>query len=142
MLDVIMGLLRKFYLKHSGLERISPNDWVNRDQIDYVEESNLLTIDLAPNIKIFSIADTNSMDGLMDIGHNVIATDYFDKAKLAVGDVVVFQAGGPLIVHRIVKIREDDSGRIYRTRGDNNVDMDRFHLRNLNIKYLVLGIFY
>ena len=135
-----MEWLRKFYLGKSGKERISPNDWVKREQIDY--DAGLLTIKIEPNVKIFSIADTNSMDGLLDIGHNVIGTDNFDRSKLAVGDIVVYQIYTTKIVHRIVEITEDKSGRIYRCRGDNNVDTDSYYLRDLNIKYLVLGVIY
>ena len=141
-MEFIMRWLRKFYLERSGLERFSPNDWVKQDQIDYIEKSKLLTIKLEPNVKIFGIADTNSMDGLLDIGHNVIATDHFDKAKLAVGDIVVYQVYTTKIVHRIVEIKEDANGRIYRMRGDNNVDTDPYYLRDLHIRYLVLGVIY
>ena len=141
-MKTIMRWLRKFYLKTSGAERISPNDWVKREQIDYIEKSKLLTIKLEPNVRIFSIADTNSMDGLLDIGHNVIATDNFDKSKLAVGDIVIYQIYTTKIVHRIVEITEDKNGRIYRCRGDNNVDTDPYYLRDENIIYLVLGVIY
>lgn len=138
-----MDILRKFYLKHSGLERISPNDWVKREQIHYDFGKQLLTINkLPPIVKIFSIADTNSMDGLLDIGHNVIATDEFDRNKLAIGDIVVYRVYTKLIVHRIVEIKEDKNGRIYRCRGDNNIVEDPYYLRDLNIKYLVLGVIY
>ena len=137
-----MRLLRGFYLKQSGKERISPNDWVKRGQIDYNEKLSLLTIKLEPRVKIFSIADTDSMDGLMDIGHNVITTDNFNKGKLVVGDMIVYQVYTTKIVHRIVEIKEDANGRIYRCRGDNNVDTDPYYLRDLHIKYLVLGVIY
>ncbi len=140
MIKFIMGLLRKFYLKQSGLERISPNDWIKREDIGYNGE--FLTIRLKPNVKIFSIADTNSMDGLLDIGHNVLATDNFDRSKLAVGDIVIYQIYTTKIVHRIVEIREDKNGRIYRMRGDNNINIDPYYLRDLHIKWLVLGIIY
>jgi len=141
-MNFIMRWLRKFYLEKSGLERISPNDWVNRDQIDYIEKSKLLTIKLEPNVKIFNIADTNSMDGLLDIGHNVIGTDSFDKSKLAIGDVVVYQIYTTKVVHRIVEITEDKNGRIYRCRGDNCIDNDPYYLRDLHITYLVIGVIY
>ncbi len=137
-----MRWLRKFYLEKSGLERISPNDWVKRDQIDYIEKSNLLTIKLPPIVKIFGVADTGSMDGLLDYGHNVIATDEFDRSKLAVGDIVVYQVYTTKIVHRIVEITEDKNGRIYRMRGDNNINIDPYYLRDLHIKWLVIGIIY
>ena len=141
-MNFIMQWLRKFYLKQSGLERISPNDWVGYKQIVYDEKTKLLTIKLEPTVKIFSIADTNSMDGLLDIGHNVIATDNFDRSKLAVGDIVIYQIYTTKIVHRIVEIREDKNGRIYRCRGDNNINIDPYYLRDLHIKWLVLGIIY
>ena len=140
MIKYIMGWLRKFYLKQSGIERISPNDWVGRDQITYNGE--FVAIKIKPNVKIFSIADTNSMDGILDIGHNVIATDNFDKSKLVVGDIVIYQIYTTKIVHRIVSIGEDENGRIYRCRGDNNVSIDPYYLRDLHIKYLVLGVIY
>ena len=143
MIKLIMRLLRGFYLRESGKERISPNDWIKREQIHYDVKAKLLTItDLPPIVRIFSIADTNSMDGLLDIGHNVIATDEFDRGKLAVGDIVVYQVYTTKIVHRIVEITEDKNGRIYRCRGDNNIDVDKYYLRDLHIKWLVLGIIY
>lgn len=139
----LMAILRRYYLRKGGLERISPNDWVKRDQIIYDARSKLLAIiKLPPKVKIFSIADTNSMDGLMDIGHNVIATDHFDKSKLAVGDIIIYQIYTTKIVHRIVEIKEDKNGRIYRCRGDNNVRTDPYHLRDDHIMYLVLGVIY
>ena len=137
-----MQWLRKYYLKKSGLERISPNDWVKRDQIAYDGQAGLLTIKLKPIVKIFSIADTDSMDGLMDRGHNVIATAEFDRAKLAIGDIVIYQVYLTKIVHRIVEITEDQGIRRYRCRGDNNVNMDPYSLRDLHIIYLVLGVIY
>ena len=141
-MNFIMDWLRKFYLKRSGLERISPNDWVKREDINYNVPGEFLAIRLKPNVKIFSIADTNSMDGLLDIGHNVIATNHFDKSKLAVGDIVVYQVYTTKIVHRIVEIKEDANGRIYRCRGDNNVATDPYYLRDLHIKWLVIGVIY
>lgn len=142
MFNFIMQWLRKFYLQKSGLERISPNDWVDYKQIVYDKKTKLLTIKLEPNVKIFSIADTNSMDGLLDIGHNIIATDHFDKGKLLPGDIIIYQVYTTKICHRIVEIKEDKNGKIYRCRGDNNVDTDPYYLRDLNIKYLVLGVIY
>ena len=143
MINFIMQWLRKYYLKKSGLERISPNDWVDYRQIVYDKNTKLLTIKLEPNVKIFRLADTDSMDGLMDIGHNVIATDHFDKDKLAVGDIVIYQVYLTKIVHRIVEIGWDTKGtKYYRCRGDNNVNVDKWYLGDKNIKFLVIGIFY
>lgn len=143
MLKLIMRLLRGFYLKKSGLEKISPNDWVKRDQIDYIEKSKLLTIKLEPRVKIFSIADTNSMDGLLDIGHNVIATDCFSCQQLAPGDVIIYNAYGRLMVHRIIEVGKRKGLDWYcRCRGDNNVDPDPWFIDSRMVKWVVIGIIY
>lgn len=138
MLSFIMRLLRSW----GGRELASPNDWVKQDQINYNAETQLLTIKLKPQVKIFGVADRNSMDGLLDIGHNIIATSYFDRTKLVVGDIVVYKIYTSLIVHRLIEIREDANGRIYRCRGDNNVSTDQYYLRDEHLKYLVVGIIY
>lgn len=137
-----MRWLRKFYLKQSGLERISPNDWVKRDQIDYDGQAGLLTVKLRPLVKIFGVADTGSMDGLVDYGHNVILTDEFDRAKLAIGDIIAYQLYTKLILHRIVEVHEDRHGRWYWTRGDNCIDNDPYPVRDIQIRFLCLGILY
>ena len=141
-MNFIMRWLRRFYLKRSGLERISPNDWIKREQINYDESAGLLTIKIPGPVKIFGIADTNSMDGLMDIGHNVVATSKFNYEDLIAGDIIIFQVYTTLIVHRIVKITEDKNGRIYRTRGDNNIDDDPWYLRDMHLRYLVVIVGY
>ena len=143
MMKWLLDILRKFYLRESGKERISPNDWIKRDQIHYDLKTQTLTVtDLPPIVKIFSVADTNSMDGLLDIGHSVIATDEFSCQQLAPGDIIIYQVYTTKVVHRIVEITEDNNGRIYRCRGDNCIDIDPYYLRDLNIKYLVIGIIY
>lgn len=139
----IMKLLRGVFLKQSGLERISPNDWVKIAQIQYDAGAKTLSITgLEPEVRVFGIADTGSMDGLMDYGHNVILTNNFDKDKLAVGDIVAFQVWAKLVLHRIVEMGEDDQGKWYHTRGDNCVTNDPYRLRNKDIKWLCKGIIY
>ena len=142
MKNFIMRWFRKYYLKQSGLERISPNDWIKLSKDNRRKLEIYLTKMFQRNIKIFDIADTNSMDGLMDIGHNAVTTDEFDRAELDVGDLIVYQIYTTKIVHRIVEIKEDKNGRIYRCRGDNNIDTDPYYLRDLHIKYLVLMVIY
>ena len=140
-MNFIMRFLRGFYLKQSGLERNSPNDWVAYKQIVYDKKTKLLTIKLEPNVEVFGIADTGSMDGLLDYGHNVILTDNFDRDKLAVGDIIAYKHYTKLILHRIVGVHGDDAGRWYKTRGDNNIDDDS-PVRDIQVKYLCLGFLY
>lgn len=139
--NFIMRALRKYYLKQNALERISPNDWIKKDQIEYDEDTGDLTITMHPHIVVASIADTGSMDGLMDYGHHVILSDFFDINKLAAGDIIAYQYYTKLILHRIVEVHRDDVGRWFITRGDNNIDSDP-PIRASQIKYVCKGILY
>ena len=138
----ILDILRRFYLQGNAKERASPNDWIKPEDIIYYETTRTLAIKLSPEVWVTGVSDTNSMDGLIDYGHSVILTTAFDKSKLSVGDIVCFQVYTQLILHRLVEVYEDSSGRVYRTRGDNCVDIDPYYLRDVNLKYLCVGILY
>jgi len=137
----LLDLLRPWFLKKSGLERISPNNWIADNDVVYIPKNHLLTIKIKPDVWITDVSDTNSMDGLVDIGHSVILTNNFDKSKLAVGDIVCYQYYTRLILHRIVQIKEG-ANRLYKCRGDNNTVDDPYWLSDVNIKWLCVGILY
>ena len=137
----LLDILRRFYLKQSGAEKISPNDWLKDSDIIYLDNDGLLTIKLKPKVWVTGVSDTNSMDGLVDYGHHVILTTAFDKSKLAVGDIVCYQYYTRFILHRIVQIKEG-ANRLYKCRGDNNITDDPYWLADANIKYLCVGILY
>lgn len=137
----MLNFLARLFRSWAGRERLSPNDWVKRDQITYDKTEGVLKVKLPPNVEIFDVANTKSMDGLMDYKTNVIGTDNFDKAELIAGDDIIYQVYTTLIVHRIINIREDASGRIYQCRGINNLFTDSYYLRDENIKYVVIGQF-
>jgi len=137
----LLDILRKFYMKQSSLERISPNDWIKDEDITYLEIEGLLTIKLKPKVWVTGVTDTNSMDGLVDYGHHAILTTAFDKGKLAVGDIVCYNYYGKLILHRIVQIKEG-ANRLYKCRGDNCITDDPYWLGDNNIKYLCVGFLY
>lgn len=137
----LLDLIRGWFLKNSGLERISPNDWIKREDIDYNVDRCELGILIDPEVRMASVTDTNSMDGLIDVGHHAILTSGFDRSKLAVGDIVCYNYYGSLILHRIVQIKEG-ANRLYRCRGDNNVKDDPYWLTDRNIQWLCVGVLY
>ena len=141
--QTIMGILRRYYLEQSGKERISPNDWVKIDQFQYSPLYSTLTITGLKEIEVRGVADTGSMDGLVDYGHNVILTKNFDRDKLAVGDIIAYyQINLNLTLHRIVEMGIDNNGKWYHTRGDNCIENDGYRLRNEHVKYLCIGVVY
>lgn len=123
--------------------RQSPRDIIRRGQIvwDYTKEA--ITISgIKGYVSIAEIADTNSMEGIFDYGHNVLLVSEFDKSKLEVGDIIVYTAPQGKVIHRIVEKGIDDMGRWFKVKGDTNFRDDPYILREINIIYLCIGIIY
>lgn len=132
-----------FKLFAGTIERPSPSDWLPVEAIRVVGGNVLidlnefkvkLGLDKIPQVWLPSIPDTNSMDGVFDIGNNnilIAGENKADHAKLVqalqVGDVAVYGA----IIHRIVEIDSDDQGRFFRFKGDNNAVKDPSNRNNL-----------
>ena len=122
------------------VEKISPRDIIKSDQISIV--GSTITIDAGGRVTLAEIADTNSMDSLMDIGHNALLLEDFDKSALEVGDIIVYAAPEGKIVHRIVEKGVDEQGNWFRCKGDNNFTKDPYIIRDINILSLCIGIIY
>lgn len=125
-------------------EKISPRDIIKLSQIEITTAGGLYHIQIVVDgrVTIAEIADTNSMDGLMDIGHNALLLADFDKEALEVGDIIVYQTDFGKIIHRIVEKGIDISGVWYKCKGDNNFRKDPYIIRKPNILYLCIGIIY
>lgn len=62
---------------------------------------------------------TNSMEPNIHSGDIVIVKKYAED-DFKVGDIITFEQEGENITHRILNIEEDDLGKKYITKGDNN----------------------
>ena len=123
----------------------SPRHIVSQDDISYDKDRHTLTIrGLLPDIWITTVQDTNSMDPTVDAGHTCILANNFNAEDLAVGDIVVAWAEwrGTDVLHRIIKIEEDEQGRKFTLKGDNNYRTDPGFVRGNDIKWLLFGIMY
>ena len=139
----IACLMCSYQDKYETVDRPSPRDLIAQEDITYVEDKRLVIIsNIAPPVWLTTVADTNSMDPTVDAGHTCILTKHFKYEDLAVGDVVVYQLYTRFIMHRIIKISEDEYGRIYTLKGDNCYRADPYPVRDIQIKWLLLGILY
>jgi len=79
-----------------------------------------------PNSIMIGVTDTNSMEPLIDFGHQIVLIPFKndeEKAKIQVGDIIWFHRmsdGSPNVLHRII---ETHDGWVV-TRGDNLVVND------------------
>ncbi len=91
---------------------------------------------------ITSVADTGSMEPLIDIGMIVILEPVMDIHDLVLGDVICYQKPGTPnpILHRIIKIYEDNTGWWCNAKGDNVVSKDPGWIEASWIQYVLRGI--
>lgn len=97
------------------------------------------------DLTLYGVADTNSMDPVIDAQSKVLVKNVPLK-ELVVGDILVFkqqQANShKLIVHRIVAIGTDSDGWFAQTKGDNSQFVDTELVRAHNVIGTVVAIFY
>lgn len=121
----------------SGIEILSPSDWISEEQIKKYEEEVVIKIS---NASIAGFTDTNSMDPVIDENSNSIEIAPSDNLKI--GDIVSYESGNKKIIHRIIDISEDENGTYYVLKGDNNNNQDKNKVRFEQISGIVVGILY
>lgn len=123
-----------------GTEVPSPNDWITGDDIAVYSGGVLLSI---LNATLVGYADTNSMDPLIDESAHGIEIQPV-KERLHTGDIISYRSrrAQVVIVHRIISIGEDELGRYYITKGDNNTDQDPEKVRFEDIEGVVVVVIY
>jgi signal peptidase len=74
-----------------------------------------------------SVIATGSMEPMIKPGDMILVRKILKEeevSELKEGDIIQFKRGDILISHRIIKIVEDDKGKSFVTKGDNNSSVD------------------
>jgi len=143
-LDALIDLLISIRGGGKGSPEIpSPKPRTSMECISYDPTAEVLTVEgIGAPVWITSVADTNSMDGLIDMGIHVILSGDFKHDDLIVGDVVLYCAlPYQTVLHQIVEIGTDDKGWFCRTKAINPVwaPVDPYILRKEHVLYLYRG---
>lgn len=125
----------------SNKERLSSYDHIREDQINVKDGKVEIRLD-GRKLSWSRYSGSNSMDGVLDDGHNGLEFIPESKDDIHEGDIVAFRYGERLIVHRIIEIRYDDYGWYAITKGDNNPEADPGKRRFDDIKFVTFGIIY
>ena len=134
----MLALLKKWFLGTQEIQ--SPKPRIKSSDIVYSPQTGTITISNLPlGTWLTTVQDTNSMDPVFDYGHILILTPVEDYSDLQVGDIVVYQASGSSIIHRIISITVKDGKRHYRCKGDNCASADPYDITDENITYLYRG---
>jgi len=143
--DVVNGL---FY-PDKTIDVMSPKDRIKDKDLGYLPSSKLLTVKLPAEPWITPVANTKSMDPVIDAVHTAILEPYplnvdgYRKGDLIVGDIVGYAYYTSIILHRIIDIDETVGGeRVYTCRGDNTAGKDPYAIIDEYIKWVMVGALY
>lgn len=114
----------------------APNDFIKEDQIEVFEDKIVIYVN---NAGISRYADTGSMKPTLDEFSNGIRIVPEKPEDIHVGDIITFEEGKDLIIHRVIEIGKDSNGTYFITKGDNNNISDG-RIRFENIKYKTIGL--
>ena len=121
-------------------DRVSSYDHVLEEEIILVGNEMYLSLD--EEMKWSKFEDTNSMDPLLDEGYNGLEFVPKTVEKIHLGDVISFEYGGNIIIHRVVEIGEDVEGWYALTKGDNLEELDYGKRRFEDIKGVLVGVIF
>lgn len=148
--------LRRWVVAQNNAQNIEqPSPSVEAMDIRFVGKNltrreSTVTIDVVTgeDIHIFHLTDTNSMDPVMDIGHTLIGFKPASIDMIHVGDIIYWKKVDNLDVgsyidalHRVVEIGADNKW-FCRTKGDNNIYIDKEKIRFEDIKDKIIGVLY
>ncbi|RMF55349.1 signal peptidase I [Candidatus Woesearchaeota archaeon] len=119
----------------------SPADRIPEKDIHVYDDRVVINVD---NPVWASFTDTNSMDPVFDVGANVIEIIPKSEDELKVGDIISYRQNGfnKNIIHRIIKIGEDEKGWYAIVKGDNNAEKDPQKVRFDSVQRVVVAIIY
>ena len=124
-----------------GVDKDSPFDHVKTSQVKVMQHK--VEIDMK-NVMWWNIADTNSMDPLIDIGTTALSVKPKSEQNIHVGDVAFYdsQVAKRAIVHRVINISSDEQGWYSKFKGDNLEKVDPEDVRFKDIIGVLIGIIY
>ncbi len=146
----IEGENTRFALNADFKDLISANNDLPKSRIRENEFSvfaDKFVLDSKYNLKFGKIEDTHSMEPALWKGVYTIEFEIGNektqvkKGDLKVGDIISYKSkSGRNIIHRIIKIGNDEYGWYARTKGDNNKRTDSELVREIQLIGVVNGM--
>ena len=119
-LGVFIGGFAESYASNVP-EKLSSYDHVEESRISLT--GNSVFIDTNYDLRWSKFEDTNSMNPLIDKGHNGLEFIPTDVNDIHLGDVISFGYGDEVYIHRVVENGKDEFGIYFVTKGDNNFNI-------------------
>lgn len=116
-----------------------PQNWITGSNI--IQDNYSEIVISKTNIFVLPVIG-NSMSPTLSDGSQAIVSKNFTSENLQMGDIIVFNDGSELIIHRINKIANDEKGLYFVTKGDSNKLVDAYKIRQSDIRWVVIGVLY
>lgn len=121
-----------------GSTKLGPGNWISEDKI--LVDDNKVCI-YVKNAVLSEYADSGSMLPTLGEYANGIKIVPENPEQIKIGDIISFQQGNIMIVHRVVDKGQDKNGYWFVTKGDNNLQTDgKVYWKD--IKYVTVGLIY
>lgn len=133
-----MPVLKDFGLSGSVHNSAAPSDFIKENQIEIYDDRIIIYV---KDASMSRYASTGSMIPVLNENSNGIRIIPKSEEDINLGDIITFERGNELIVHRVVEKGSDETGVYFITRGDNNSVNDE-KIRFKDIKYKTIAIVY
>jgi ribosomal protein L27 len=126
-----------FLIGFTGI-KTEPGNWVSEENIEIYSDRIVINVH---NAMLSRYADTGSMLPTLGKNANGIKIKPYSPEQIKTGDIISYQKGEKLIVHRVVEKGEDKNGVYFITKGDNNTENDgKIYFQD--IKYVTIALIY
>ncbi|MFT4305174.1 MAG: signal peptidase I [Candidatus Woesearchaeota archaeon] len=123
----------------SSPDLMSPSDTIKEHQIRVYNDKVIIDIEA----EWAKIANTKSMDPVLDEGTFVLQIIPQNENEIHLGDIVTYiNSEGMRIIHRVIGIEKDEIGTYFILKGDNNKNPDPYKVRFDMIDRKLVGILY
>jgi hypothetical protein len=117
----------------------SPSDRITDQNIRVFSDRAIIEKD---DLIWAKIKDTHSMEPVLSKDSTSLELPPKSTDEIQVGDIISFEQGEKVIIHRVILVSQDESGWFAATKGDNNPEPDPYKVRFSQIQGIVVGILY
>ena len=138
-IDFVSNIYENVIMEGKGKEKPSPQDHIKESEIKVYDDRVVIE---RGNMIWSKFSDTNSMDPLLDIGHNGLEIIPESPEEIKVGEIIAYDKGDTRIIHRVVEVGKDNKGWFAIAKGDNNLIADIGKVRFEQVRGILIGIIY
>jgi hypothetical protein len=138
LIGFMAGVIYDFNFNITGESVLeTPSDYLSEREILVYNDKIVIMVD---NATLSNYGDTGSMDPVFGKGANGIRIKPGSEEEINIGDIISFNYGNRLVVHRVIEKGFDEQGTYFITKGDNADTREK--IRFEDIQWKTIGVIY